>query len=171
MAAASSAVPRSSIATVRTTGGCQPARGPASPSSARNWLSSRSAPSRSALFSTKMSAISITPAFRFWTSSPRPGTSTSSVQSASRATSISSWPTPTVSTRMICLPAASSTSAASAVACASPPSQPRVAIERMKTPSSVACACMRMRSPRMAPPVNGLDGSTASTPTASPCRR
>src|SRR5438093_932352 len=38
---------------------------------------------------------------------------------------------------------------------------------RMNTPASCACACMRTRSPRIAPPVYGLVGSTASTPTFS----
>ncbi len=41
-------------------------------------------------------------------------------------------------------------------------------MERMNTPGSVAWRCMRTRSPRMAPPVNGLEGSTAITPTVSP---
>src|SRR5690606_8214603 len=41
----------------------------------------------------------------------------------------------------------------------------------MYTPASSACACIRTRSPRMAPPVNGLEGSTAMTPTVRPsCR-
>src|SRR5688572_10135017 len=35
----------------------------------------------------------------------------------------------------------------------------------IKIPGSVERVCMRMRSPRMAPPVNGLLGSTAMTPT------
>src|SRR5688500_14638046 len=39
---------------------------------------------------------------------------------------------------------------------------------RMNTPASCACACMRTRSPSMAPPVNGLVGSTARTPTVWP---
>ena len=47
----------------------------------------------------------------------------------------------------------------------------RVAIERMNTPASVAWSCMRTRSPRIAPPVNGDDGSTASTATSSPSDR
>ena len=59
------------------------------------------------------------------------------------------------------MPNASSTSATSRVAAASPPSEPRVAIERMKTPGSSATASMRMRSPSSAPPVNGDVGSTA----------
>src|SRR5262249_52224134 len=36
---------------------------------------------------------------------------------------------------------------------------------RMNTPASCACACMRSRSPSTAPPLNGLVGSTAITPT------
>ena len=46
-----------------------------------------------------------------------------------------------------------------------PPRWPRLAIERMKTSASSTWPCMRTRSPRIAPPVNGLVGSTASTPT------
>ena len=38
----------------------------------------------------------------------------------------------------------------------------------MNTPSSMAWSDMRTRSPRIAPPVNGDDGSTASTATDSP---
>src|SRR5581483_2134419 len=53
----------------------------------------------------------------------------------------------------------------SPVARARPPSEPRVAMLRMKTPASSAWACMRMRSPSTAPPVNGLEGSTAMMPT------
>ena len=48
----------------------------------------------------------------------------------------------------------------------SPPRWPRVAIDRMNTPGSVAWSCMRTRSPRIAPPVNGDDGSIASTATS-----
>ena len=44
-------------------------------------------------------------------------------------------------------------------------------MERMKTPPSNAWSCMRTRSPRMAPPVNGDDGSTASTATSDPSTR
>src|SRR4051794_25818942 len=39
---------------------------------------------------------------------------------------------------------------------------------RMNTPASPAWACMRTRSPRSAPPVNGLVGSIAITPTVRP---
>ena len=52
---------------------------------------------------------------------------------------------------------------ASGTARARPPRWPRVAIERMNTPGSVAWSCMRTRSPRMAPPLNGEVGSMAST--------
>ena len=113
----------------------------------------RSAPSRSALLTTKMSAISMIPALSACTSSPAPGTRVTIDTSAVRTMSTSSWPTPTVSMRTTSLPEASRTSAASAVARASPPRWPRVAMLRMKTPLSATCACMRTRSPRIAPPV------------------
>ena len=54
---------------------------------------------------------------------------------------------------------------------ASPPRLPRLAMLRMKTPGSPASSCMRMRSPRIAPPVNGLVGSTAMMPMVRPRRR
>ena len=57
------------------------------------------------------------------------------------------------------------------VAAASPPRCPRRAIDRMNTPASVAWSCIRTRSPSSAPPENGEDGSTASTPTRCPCPR
>src|SRR4051794_298400 len=42
---------------------------------------------------------------------------------------------------------------------------------RTNTPASPLCPTIRTRSPRMAPPVNGLVGSTAITPTVLPCAR
>src|SRR5262245_13766185 len=48
---------------------------------------------------------------------------------------------------------------------------PRDARERMKTPASPEWRPMRMRSPSSAPPVNGLVGSTATTPTFLPAAR
>ena len=137
----------------------------------RSSATARSAPSRSALFTTNTSAISITPALSACTSSPMPGTSTSTETSAVRAISTSSCPTPTVSIATTSFPAASSTRAASVVARARPPRCPRVAMLRMNTPASCACACMRTRSPSMAPPLNGLVGSTARTPTVWPALR
>ena len=107
------------------------------------------------------------PALSAWTSSPVPGTSVTIEMSAVRMISTSSWPTPTVSMTTMSLPAASRISAASPVARARPPRWPRVAMLRMKTPVSPAWACMRRRSPRTAPPLNGLVGSTATTPTVS----
>src|SRR6478735_5185124 len=103
--------------------------------------------------------------------SPIPGASTTSVVSARPATSTSLWPTPTVSTSTESHPAASSTRSACGVLQASPPRWPRAAIDRMYTPGSRVCSCMRTRSPSSAPPVNGDDGSTARTPTRLSCRR
>src|SRR5205823_1284572 len=96
---------------------------------------------------------------------------TSSVVSALRAISSSVWPTPTVSTRMRAKPNASSRSATSSVVVARPPCAPRVAMERMKTCGARLADSIRMRSPSSAPPVNGLVGATATTPTESPCAR
>ena len=42
---------------------------------------------------------------------------------------------------------------------------------RTNTPPSPAWACIRIRSPRIAPPLKGLVGSTASTPTVRPSSR
>src|SRR6266568_5894709 len=103
--------------------------------------------------------------------SPMPGASSTTVVSAAEATSISDWPTPTVSIRITSQPAASSTRAACGVAAASPPRWPREAIERMNTSGSVAWSCIRTRSPSRAPPENGDEGSTASTPTRLPRAR
>src|SRR3990170_2490804 len=103
--------------------------------------------------------------------SPDSGTRTRSVESAGRATSSSDCPTPTVSISSRSKPKASRTSATSRVAAARPPSEPRVAIDRMNTPGSSATFSMRTRSPRSAPPVNGEVGSTAMTPTRSPASR
>src|SRR3954466_5098994 len=98
----------------------------------------RSAPSRSALLTTNRSATSRMPALIAWMSSPSPGTTTTTVVWARRQISTSSCPTPTVSMRITSLPMASSTRAQSLVARERPPSCPRVARERMKTPVSSA---------------------------------
>ena len=102
--------------------------------------------------------------------SPQPGVTTTTVVSAADAMSTSICPTPTVSTMTTRRPAAPSRRMASGTARESPPRCPRVAIDRMKTVGSRACWLMRTRSPRMAPPLKGDVGSTASTatwPTAS----
>ena len=83
----------------------------------------------------------------------------------------SPWPVPTVSRKTSSLPAASRTSNACSVASASPPRWPRVPIERMKTSGSRKWSASRMRSPRRAPCVNGLEGSTEITPTERSCSR
>lgn len=97
------------------------------------WMSRTvaSAPSRSALFTTKTSAISRMPALTAWIASPMPGASSTSVVSASEATSTSACPTPTVSTSTTSQPAPSSTRTACGVAAESPPRWPRLDIERM----------------------------------------
>src|SRR5512132_1579736 len=126
---------------------------------------------RSHLLTTWMSAISRPPALIAWISSPRPGAETTTTLWAACTTSTSSWPTPTVSTKMTSNPAASSTSTTARVARASPPSAPGVAMLRMNTPGSRARSRMRIRSPGMAPPEKGLDGSTATMPTVRPLSR
>ncbi len=106
-----------------------------------------------------------------WTSSPISGASSTTVVSAAAATSTSLCPVPTVSSRTMSNPAASSTVAAAVEVAASPPAWPRDAIERMNTPSSEAYACIRTRSPSNAPPVIGEDGSTATTAAVRPASR
>ena len=124
-----------------------------------------SAPSRSHLLMTKMSPISMIPALMAWISSPKPGTRTTMEVCAVLTISTSSCPTPTVSTKIRSLPIASITFTISWVERERPPKHPRVAKERIKTPSSVAWRCIRIRSPKIAPPVKGLVGSTATMPT------
>ena len=89
----------------------------------------------------------------------------------SRARRRRSVPTPTVSRKTTSLPDASSSSSACSVDSARPPAWPRVPIERMKTPGSRKWSASRIRSPSSAPCVNGLDGSTETTPTVLPCAR
>ncbi len=165
-------IPSPVDATVFTTGGFQP-RSSRSPSAImlRSSRTVESAPSRSALLTTKTSPISRIPALAAWMLSPMPGASRTSVVSAAAATSTSDWPTPTVSISTTSQLAASRTRSTCGVVAASPPRCPREAIDRMKTPSSVACSCMRIRSPRRAPPENGEEGSTARTPTFWPRAR
>src|ERR1700687_5106907 len=115
MAAANSAVPVPSVATVFTIGGVQRSLRMASDCMARISRSTRSAPSRSLLLITKMSAISMIPALIVCTSSPMPGTRITTVTSASRTISTSSCPTPTVSIMIRSRPEPSSTAARSAV--------------------------------------------------------
>ena len=136
------------------------------------WRSSRtvaSAPSRSALLTTNTSPISRMPAFAAWMPSPMPGREQhdGGVGQRRRPRPRSGRRRPSRRARRRSrrrrAPAAPAASAQER-----PPRWPREAIDRMKTPGSVACSCIRTRSPSSAPPENGDDGSTASTPTRQP---
>ncbi len=86
------------VAVVTSTGGgLRATRPPAVDSMARSCRAARSAPGRSPLLTTITSATSSSPALMACTSSPMSGTSTTTVVSASRATSTSLCPAPTVS--------------------------------------------------------------------------
>ena len=76
---------------------------------------------RSDLLITKISAISMIPAFIICISSPDSGTSTKTTESTCSTTSISICPTPTVSKIIISNPATSRTSAISLILEANPP--------------------------------------------------
>src|SRR3990172_3523948 len=130
-----------------------------------------SAPSRSDLLATKISAISRIPALMAWMSPPSPGTTTTRLVWATLTISPSSCPTPTVSMITTSFPMASITLTMSMVDLERPPRCPRVARLLMNTPASRVCFCMRMRSPRIAPPENGLVGSMATIPTVFPFSR
>ena len=166
---ASSPIPSPPVATVVTMGGFQSSS--ARSASAIMLRRSRTvswACGRSALLTTNTSAISRMPALAACTASPIPGTTSTATESAIEVTSTSTWPTPTVSIRTMSKRAASRARITCGVAAASPPRWPRLAIDRMNTSGSVACSCIRTRSPSSAPPVNGDVGSTASTPTRRP---
>lgn len=91
--------------------------------------------------------------------------------SASRTMSRSAWPAPTVSMKRRSNPAASMRSDAAAAARERERPLPRVAIDRMKRPSSSGRSSTRTRSPRSAPPVSVDDGSTARIATRRPSAR
>ena len=93
---------------------------------------------RSALLTTKTSAISRMPAFAAWMESPIPGTTRTATESAMAAISTSTCPTPTVSIRITSNRAASSARTTWGVAAARPPRCPRLAMDRMNTSRSVA---------------------------------
>ena len=113
----------------------------------------------------------MTPAFSAWMESPEPGMRTRTIVSAWSMMSTSAWPTPTVSRNTSSLPAASMSSAAWSAASDRPPSAPRLAIERMKTPGSRKCSVRRIRSPSSAPWVKGELGSIESTATSRSASR
>src|SRR5499426_353964 len=68
-------------------------------------------------------------------------------------------------------PAASSTSMIRAVPRDTPPRWPREATDRRNTRWPAPCPPRRTRPPRIAPPVTGLEGSTATTPIRRPRRK
>ncbi len=113
IASTSRSIPSPDDATVLTTGGSH-VRSAFLPSAImlRNSRTVESAPSRSALFTTKTSPISRIPALAAWMLSPMPGATSTSVVSAAAATSTSDCPTPTVSMSTTSKPAASRTRSA-----------------------------------------------------------
>src|SRR5215211_3769907 len=162
---ASSSIPSERLASVLTIGTRQPSCG----ASESVPLISRTIVSVSGwsdLLTTITSGISITPALSAWTESPEPGMRTSTTVSAWPMMSTSAWPTPTVSNITSSLPLASMSSAAWSVASLNPPSEPRLAMERMNTPGSRKWSASRMRSPSRAPLVKGELGSIESTATS-----
>ena len=158
-------MPSARLASVLTIGTRQPSWGP-SDSTPRISRTIVSVSGWSDLLTTITSGISITPALSAWIESPEPGISTSTTVSAWSMMSTSAWPTPTVSSRTSSLPLASISSAAWRVASDRPPSEPRLAIERMNTPGSRKWSARRMRSPSSAPWVNGELGSIERTATS-----
>ena len=105
-----------------------------------------------------------------WMSSPRPGAVTSTRTSATSATSISLWPVPTRLDQDHVLAGGVERIDDAHGRRREAAQVPRLASERMKTPSSSSVAVMRMRSPRMAPPRHRARGSTAMMPTLCPRR-
>eukprot|EP01139_Manchomonas_bermudensis_P006552 Amastigsp_a177488_33.p2 type:complete len:230 gc:universal Amastigsp_a177488_33:381-1070(+) len=117
----------------------------------------------SALVTTTRSASSITPRLMPWSSSPPPGDASSINMSTMSETAYSDWPTPTVSTSTTENPAASHSAMASEVLRATPPRMPRDGVDRMNAFGFRLSSVIRVRSPRIDPPVRADDGSTART--------
>ncbi len=115
-----------------------------------------------------MSAISRMPAFSHCSSSPACGCSTSTTTSATVRTATSPCPAPTVSTKMRSKPNDCMTSSMHLMLFAIPCWPAAVDKLRINTRSTFEVPAMRQRSPNSAPPVIGLSGSQASTPTVSP---
>ena len=124
--------------------------------------------SPSALLTTMTSASSMIPRLMPCSSSPPPGAASRTKQSTMSATTVSDWPTPTVSTSTTSKPAASHSSIASRVRRATPPRVPPDGDGRMNACGSRARRSMRVLSPMIEPPLRRLDGSTASTATRCP---
>ena len=131
----------------------------------------RSAPSRSALLTAKMSAISRIPALIACTSSPRPGASTTTVVWAVLATSTSALSHPD---RFNDNPIkAGSIQQHDNIGGGLRQSTQAAARGHRadEDAGSPARSRIRTRSPSSAPPLNGLVGSTAMMPTVSPLFR
>ncbi len=126
---------------------------------------------RSALLTTRMSEISISPALRICMLSPASGIKTTSTVSVARVMSNSDCPTPTVSMMIICLPLASRMRETAWVVDASPPITLPALILRKKMSPPSSRGVMRIRSPKNAPPLKGLPGSTATIPTERSLRQ
>src|SRR3954447_13140943 len=115
-----------------------------------------------------MSASSVIPRLMPCSSSPAPGAMRRTNVSTTASTTVSDWPTPTVSTSTVSKPAASQTRSASRVRRATPPSAPPEGEGRTNASGWRDSSSMRVLSPRMDPPERGLDGSTARTATLWP---
>ena len=117
------------------------------------------APSRSALFTTKTSATSRMPAFAICTASPSPARARRRpCRWRRRRRPRPGRPRPSPRRPRRSRPRRGCRTASGA-ASAMPPRCPRVAIDRMNTPGSVACSCMRTRSPEQrAPRVRARSG-------------
>ena len=166
----SSATPSPADAVVRSTGGrhrpgwsgspcpCGPR-----PSIARRSRAVAAAPSRSALLTTSRSPISRIPAFAAWMPSPCPARAARQIVSAARRPDLA-LPDPTVSTRTTSKPRAEQNATAWGAAA----DGPEVAAGRHRAYEDTGVegvSDIRTRSPSSAPPLNGDDGSTASTAT------
>ena len=125
----------------------------------------------SALFTSTRSASSITPRLIPCSSSPAPASVISRKKSTISCTAVSDCPTPIVSTRMFRYPAASHSSIASRVRCATPPAIPRDGDGRINAISlAPASSCASCR-PECFRPRAGCSGrSPARQPSASSLR-
>jgi hypothetical protein len=100
-----------------------------------------------------MSAISITPFFEPYNPSPPPGGTTYTTKSTTLSTSISDYPTPTVSTITISKPTLSHSYYTSAVLSATPPNTPLVGDGLTYALGSKDNFSILVLSPKIDPPV------------------
>ena len=128
----------------------------------RTALSASSAPRRSNLLIATTSARSNMSIFSNWEGAPYSGVMTYRDTSEISTTAASPCPMPGVSTMMRSNPAARQASMAEGTGEGISDALPRVARERKNT-CGVSMAFIRIRSPRSAPPLLRLVGSTANT--------